>query len=209
MNIYLMSDSSLLIQGVKELLLMSLESHVLYEIYEAAELMDYSVVSTDIVILRANKDAPITFENIERIKRYSNAQPCWIILAEDHESEAYRHVLGATLKALVSPSVDAELFKAIVRLVQAGGKYYPEATSKSLAVGTKGHVENDTALHCKVTGLSRRQYEVLSCAHQGASNKLIADQLNISEGTVKSHLYSSYRHLGVTNRVSALSKVFS
>ncbi|HJU47564.1 MAG TPA: response regulator transcription factor [Gaiellaceae bacterium] len=52
-------------------------------------------------------------------------------------------------------------------------------------------------------GLSPREREVLGLLLEGLPNKLIARRLGISEKTVKSHLTSVFRQLGVTDRVQA------
>lgn len=51
--------------------------------------------------------------------------------------------------------------------------------------------------------LSERQREVLAALATGKSNKEIAWQLRISEGTVKVHVHALFRALGVHNRVGA------
>jgi DNA-binding NarL/FixJ family response regulator len=52
-------------------------------------------------------------------------------------------------------------------------------------------------------GLSQREREVLVLLLEGLPNKLIARQLQISEKTVKTHLTSVFRALGVTDRTQA------
>jgi len=52
--------------------------------------------------------------------------------------------------------------------------------------------------------LSMRQRAVLSLALKGKLNKVIADELNIAEGTVKAHLSAVFRVLGVKNRTEAV-----
>jgi DNA-binding NarL/FixJ family response regulator len=52
-------------------------------------------------------------------------------------------------------------------------------------------------------GLTARQQEVLRLLAQGRSNKEIARGLNLSEGTVKAHVNSLFRALGVHNRIGA------
>src|SRR3546814_13722055 len=47
---------------------------------------------------------------------------------------------------------------------------------------------------------SERQREVLAALATGKSNKEIAWQLRISEGTVKVHVHALFRALGVHNR---------
>jgi DNA-binding NarL/FixJ family response regulator len=53
-------------------------------------------------------------------------------------------------------------------------------------------------------GLSRRERDVLGLLLEGLPNKLIARRLGISEKTVKSHLTSVFRTIGVTDRVQAV-----
>ncbi len=51
--------------------------------------------------------------------------------------------------------------------------------------------------------LSKRQNQLLAMIDQGLSNKEIADQLGISEHTVKVHLWRLFRRLGAASRTQA------
>jgi DNA-binding NarL/FixJ family response regulator len=51
--------------------------------------------------------------------------------------------------------------------------------------------------------LSEREREVLQLVARGLPNKLIARELSISEKTVKTHLTSIFRTIGVTDRTQA------
>jgi DNA-binding NarL/FixJ family response regulator len=51
--------------------------------------------------------------------------------------------------------------------------------------------------------LTRREVEVLRLAAEGVRNQEIADQLFVSERTVKFHLQNAYRKLGAHNRTAA------
>lgn len=55
-----------------------------------------------------------------------------------------------------------------------------------------------------LAGISPREREVFSLLLEGMPNKLIARRLSISEKTVKSHLTSVFRQIGVTDRVQAI-----
>ncbi len=55
-----------------------------------------------------------------------------------------------------------------------------------------------------LAGISPREREVLAALLEGMPNKLIARHLGISEKTVKTHLTSVFRQLGVTDRVQAV-----
>ncbi|MBF0153016.1 MAG: AAA family ATPase [Magnetococcales bacterium] len=51
--------------------------------------------------------------------------------------------------------------------------------------------------------LTERQGQILRLVQMGRSNKEVARELSISEGTVKQHLFEVYRRLNVTNRTMA------
>lgn len=53
--------------------------------------------------------------------------------------------------------------------------------------------------------LTSREIQILRCLKTGASNIQIADDLFISEFTVKSHLYQIFKKLSVKNRVQAIA----
>ena len=54
-------------------------------------------------------------------------------------------------------------------------------------------------------GLTQREIELLALLGSGATNQAIAEQLFISEHTVKSHLYNIFRKIGVRNRTQAIN----
>jgi DNA-binding NarL/FixJ family response regulator len=51
--------------------------------------------------------------------------------------------------------------------------------------------------------LTRREHEILALLPEGRSNRSIAQNLFLSEKTVKAHLAAIFRKLGVTNRTQA------
>lgn len=54
--------------------------------------------------------------------------------------------------------------------------------------------------------LTARQLEVLNLMSKGLANKIIADQLSISEQTVKIHINAIFKYLKVSNRTQAVYK---
>jgi DNA-binding NarL/FixJ family response regulator len=58
-------------------------------------------------------------------------------------------------------------------------------------------------LHFKNSlGLSRREQQLVGLIQQGLTNKEIASRLNLSEQTVKNHVYRMLRKLGAPDRLS-------
>jgi DNA-binding NarL/FixJ family response regulator len=54
--------------------------------------------------------------------------------------------------------------------------------------------------------ISPRQRDVLDCVRRGLSNKEIARELDIAEGTVKIHLAALFSHFGARNRTELATK---
>lgn len=61
----------------------------------------------------------------------------------------------------------------------------------------------DAARSESIDLLTQRETQVLKCIAQGFPNQQIAEQLTISEVTVKNHLANIYRKLNVSNRTEA------
>ncbi|OYN97626.1 response regulator transcription factor [Enemella evansiae] len=64
-------------------------------------------------------------------------------------------------------------------------------------------------IRARTAGLTPREAQVLRLVARGLSNKEVADQLYLSEATVKRHLSTLYRKLGASNRVDALSRAIA
>lgn len=86
-------------------------------------------------------------------------------------------------QALLSPRMAASLMARMVTLTQMRGA--PQSNQNAF----------DT--------LTSREREVLTLIHQGMSNAEIADHLIIELGTVKNHVHSVLKKLGVSSRRSA------
>ena len=54
--------------------------------------------------------------------------------------------------------------------------------------------------------LTKREKSVIHLIAQGASNNIIADKLNISDHTVKTHLYSAFKKTHSRNRVELANR---
>lgn len=67
-------------------------------------------------------------------------------------------------------------------------------------------LEELTSSEAEASLLTVKEQEVLRLIHEGLSNKLIAQKMNISMATVKTHVNNMYKKLEVSNRVLAVEK---
>ncbi|KAE8439400.1 MULTISPECIES: response regulator transcription factor [Halomonadaceae] len=99
----------------------------------------------------------------------------------------------------------AQLLAALQQILQ--GQLYlpadimrrPPPPSRAASVASPS-----TTPTSRLTRLTEKQLDVLSCMSQGMSNKQIARELNIAETTVKTHVSAILRKLGASSRVHAI-----
>jgi DNA-binding NarL/FixJ family response regulator len=89
-----------------------------------------------------------------------------------------------------------------LRLVLLGEKVFPTDLAR-LLTSDRIMARNDAAQMGHVNGLSDREMQILGYLLNGAQNKQIARDLQISDGTVKVHLKAILKKIGVQNRTQA------
>ncbi len=89
-----------------------------------------------------------------------------------------------------------------LRLVLSGERFLP-----SMLLAPEASHEQRAGGSGVAAKLTPREREVLTLLREGLPNKVIASRLNLSEVTVKSHLFSIFRKLGVQNRVQAARRL--
>lgn len=100
--------------------------------------------------------------------------------------------LGA--RGFVPKTMNGRALISVLNLVCSGTKYVPEMM-----------LSKEEAMAAEVD-LSPRETQVLEQLSKGLSNKVIARELGIEQSTVKLHLRSLFKKLGVTNRTEAVIK---
>ena len=93
-----------------------------------------------------------------------------------------------------------------LQLVLAGGIYVPSQAIRGDLPAGEEHLSDEPLSHSGLAGtenLTPRQREVLAHLRAGKSNKQIAHELGLTEGTVKVHVTAILRLLGVRNRTQA------
>ncbi len=87
-----------------------------------------------------------------------------------------------------------------IRAAAAGEMVLSDRLTRVLATAVAGPRDRDAARLASLTG---REHDVLRALARGLSNKVIARQLSVSEGTVKVHVKNLLKKLGLKSRVQA------
>ncbi|MDX1687287.1 MAG: response regulator transcription factor [Candidatus Promineifilaceae bacterium] len=134
-----------------------------------------------------------------------------IMLTTFDDDEYVFEGLRAGAAGYLLKDVASEKLVAAIRAAARGESFLqPSVTAKVVAEFTrlsrKGGGEGAAGNQSLADPLSERESEVLALIVTGASNREIADQLYIAEGTVKNHVTSILSKLGVRDRTQAALK---
>lgn len=118
-----------------------------------------------------------------------------VVLSGDRNAELVRNAIDFGAAGFIPKDSPPAQLMVAVKTITDGGVYLP--TGKLAPIQTRD-------VRDAFPTLTERQADVLRAALRGDSNKLIARQLGISDGTVKTHLRAIYQELGTRNRTEAV-----
>lgn len=126
-----------------------------------------------------------------------------VVMSGAEDATMVRELLAAGAAGFIPKTDSAAVILQAMRLVLAGGVYAPVRLLSGGAASTQ--VTAGKRLHgAGIEGLTGRQLEVLRLLAKGLPNKLIARELDLSEGTIKVHILAIFRTLNVSNRTEAV-----
>ena len=99
---------------------------------------------------------------------------------------------------LLKDAGSAELRKAILSIYKGEKYIQPELTP----LLNQKLVEKESDLD-KLHSLTKREVQILKLIAEGLFNKEIGDRLNISERTVKNHVFNLFKKIGAADRTQA------
>jgi DNA-binding NarL/FixJ family response regulator len=127
-----------------------------------------------------------------------------VLLSGEENPQLIRQLIDQGAAGYIPKSSSQDVLIAALKLILAGGVYVPAIAMNASTPAAMARVMQPEGASRELNALSKRQQDVLTLAVQGKSNKAIARELNIAEGTVKAHLSAAFRALGVSNRTEAV-----
>lgn len=210
-NILLAHQSMLFREGLKRVLA-ELESGIAF--VEADDWSSLVALSDDgsgieLALIEIGLPGPGPMNRVARLVERRPSLPV-VVVAPTVAPEQVANALAEGARGFVPETVSAPVLIQALRLVMVGGVYVPpsayrpgEGSERQEGVRPRHGPHDWHAQWGLSTALTERQVQVLELLSQGKSNKLIARELRIAEGTVKCHVASVLRMLNVANRTSA------
>lgn len=154
-----------------------------------------------ILIIDANYIDIRRLDNGDRIAEAVRHQRCHPILFNvDAEQQIESEAIYNGIKGIFYSNEPIEHLMKGLSAIMAGELWFPRKALSDyvLSINTK-----KTAKDPDLPQVTQREREILLKLSAGASNQEIADHLNISPHTVKTHIYNCYKKIGVSNRLQA------
>ncbi len=130
----------------------------------------------------------------ETLTRYPEAKV--LLMDTGMETEKlYATLLSYRIHGILSPHTELHVLKRALKAITQGQLWIDNESVKALLQDTGAMSKKQ-----KVSGITRREKEIIACVCEGLSNKEIAQRLGLSEYTVKTHLNNIFRKLNVTSR---------
>ena len=203
MRILLVEDHTLVRRGLAELLAVSMEAVEVEEAGDARSALEIIEASPpDVAVVDVRLPGDSGLDLLRRIRSSWPELPVVILSHYDDEEYVRTALAEGAAGYLLKDITPEDLIQALSAAVSGAGNVLSPAAAKSLIQPHRppGPEEERPA---PGRTLTKREREVLSLLAGGLSNREIADRLSLSEKTVKAHLASIFRKLGVPNRVRA------
>ncbi|HZH28534.1 MAG TPA: response regulator transcription factor [Azospirillaceae bacterium] len=212
MRILVGDDHLLFREGLRRLLEQLTPDATFVDASTFDEVMDEASPNLDLVLIDLQMPGWPGFEGIETLRERLNENAPVVVVSASESVADMRAALAHGASGYIPKSSSVKVMLSALNLVFSGGIYVPPAAlmsagdaAFSLADGPAGG-GNGTATATRPGNaiLTQRQWEVLNCLREGKSNKQIAYELGLSEGTVKIHVTAIFKSLGVKNRTQAV-----
>ena len=124
-----------------------------------------------------------------------------VVLSESAELAYLSEMFGSGADGFILKSISPRALVESLRLVLLGEKVFPSVLTNFLgALQAQQPVVPAERLRVGDVALSQREMEIIRSLADGQTNKSIAKELSITEATVKVHIKTVLRKLGVSNR---------
>ena len=203
-KLLIVDDQRLMREGLRTLLELEPDLEIAGEAEDGqVALQQYAALQPDVVLM------DIRMPNLDGVQATLRLRQRWpaarviILTTFDDDAYVFDGLRAGALGYLLKDVSGAELAEAIRKVAGGGALIEPSVARKVLAEFTRLAEPVQPPVERLPEPLSERELEVLRLLAQGASNKQIAAQLYLAEGTVKNYISTILDKLSVEDRTQA------
>jgi DNA-binding NarL/FixJ family response regulator len=203
-RVLIVDDQALFREGLRTLLSVQPDIEVVGEAENGEDaLREAESCAPDVILMDLQMPLLDGAAATRRLKAQGTPAKVIILTTFDDDENVFEGLRAGAVGYLLKDTPSAKLVEAI-RLAARGESFLePSVAAKVVSEFARLSPRPADALR---EPLSERELEVLRLVARGASNKEIAAELVIAEGTVKNHLTNILAKLEVTDRTEAAMK---
>lgn len=198
-NIAIADDHSMIREGLKQLLELDGDIKVVGEASNGKECLKMlSSDNPDVLLLDINMPEMNGLEVLKFIKE-SQIDIKVLVLTIHNEIEYLFKAIDLGVNGYVLKDSSSSILKEAINVIYNDGTYIQPSLTPLLK--EKMSIVQKAKEECPLT---KRELQVVELLGEGLYNKEIAERLFISEKTVKNHVSSIFKKIGVTDRTQAV-----
>jgi len=207
MRVLLIDDHALVRKGL-EALLQSRHIEVVASVGSGQEGLEQAqALKPDIILLDINMPGMNGLETLAKLREIKVDIPVLMLTMSRDEGDLRSALQSGAQGYLLKDMEPEELIPALEAVVNGDNVVAKELVGSLTRIVQSGSDEEKTSpSDSPFSELTPRELEILGHIAEGQSNKAIARDLDISDGTVKLHVKSILRKMGMHSRVEAAVK---
>ncbi len=160
----------------------------------------------DLVVMDVNMPVASGPDGVHAIRSAGFTTPIVMLTVSEDDDDLFESIKAGANGYLLKNVRPEQLFEDMRGVMRGEAPIAPAVASKLLEALRTGGIPPRGQAQAPApedSVLTRRESEVLQLVASGMSNKEIANELTITEGTVKNHVHNALEKLHLTNRVQA------
>jgi DNA-binding NarL/FixJ family response regulator len=206
-SVLLVEDQCLVRSGLRALLDQEADIRVIGEAEDGEQAVKMATeLQPDLVLMDIKLPKMDGIEATRQIKEGNGEVEVLVLSAYEDDESVFQAIQAGASGYVLKDITPSNLVRAI-RAVRAGmSTVHPGITRKLLErISLMSRARTPGAAPIHSDGLTAREVEILVGVSKGLSSRELAAKLFVSESTVKSHLRTIYRKIGVRDRSQAVA----
>ena len=206
LRVLLVDDQPLFRRALATLISAQFDMTVVGEAESGRDALDkVRAMHPDLVVMDVNMPGTSGVDGVTAIRGSGFTTPIVMLTVSEDDDDLFSAIKAGANGYLLKNVRPEQLFEDLRGVMRGEAPIAPAVAGKLLeALRTGGiPVRGAAAQPAGDSVLTRRESEILQLVASGLSNKEIANELTITEGTVKNHVHNALEKLHLTNRVQA------